>query len=185
MFDEKKKLYYHGYDASKKIFWADPKTGLSKNFWLRAIGWFTVALADCAEIINQQMYDEYRTITTLLKEIIDSLLTYQDPKTKMFYQVVDKLFVVFVREQLRLRLAELHGVDRRAKRPLPVFVASLQHVIGVARRIRLRKVVIERILLVYGYRSDDPRALGDLAVSAVVANDQLHRVEFGAEVEVA
>jgi unsaturated rhamnogalacturonyl hydrolase len=90
MFDEKKKLYYHGYDASKKIFWADPKTGLSKNFWLRAIGWFTVALADCAEIINQQMYDEYRTITSLLKEIIDSLLTYQDPKTKMFYQVVDK-----------------------------------------------------------------------------------------------
>ncbi|MCR5706274.1 MAG: glycoside hydrolase family 88 protein [Acholeplasmatales bacterium] len=90
MFDEKKKLYYHGYDASKKMFWADPKTGLSKNFWLRSIGWFTVALADCAEIINQQMYDEFRTITTLLKEIIDSLLTYQDPKTKMFYQVVDK-----------------------------------------------------------------------------------------------
>lgn len=90
MFDEKKKLYYHGYDSSKSIFWADPKTGLSKNFWLRAIGWYTVCLADCSEIINQQMYDEYRTITTILKEIIDSLLTYQDPKTKMFYQVVDK-----------------------------------------------------------------------------------------------
>ncbi len=90
MFDEKKKLYYHGYDASKSIFWADPKTGLSKNFWLRSIGWFTVALADCSEIINQQMYDEYRTFTKLLKEIIDSLLTYQDKDTKMFYQVVDK-----------------------------------------------------------------------------------------------
>lgn len=90
MFDEKKKLYYHGYDESRSIFWADPKTGRSKNFWLRAIGWYTVALADCAEIINNQMYDEYRTITTLLKEIIDSLLTYQDPKTKMFWQVVDK-----------------------------------------------------------------------------------------------
>lgn len=91
MFDEKKKLYYHGYDASRKMFWADKKTGLSKNFWLRSIGWFTVALADCAEIINEQMYDEYRTLTSLLKEIIDSLLTYQDPKTKMFYQVVDKV----------------------------------------------------------------------------------------------
>ena len=34
MFDEEKKLYYHGYDASKTIFWAHPETGLSKNFWL-------------------------------------------------------------------------------------------------------------------------------------------------------
>lgn len=90
MFDEKKKLYYHGYDASRKSFWADKNTGLSKSFWLRSIGWYTVALADCASIINEQMYDEYRTITSILKEIIDSLLTYQDPKTKMFYQVVDK-----------------------------------------------------------------------------------------------
>ena len=90
MFDEKKGLYYHGYDSSRKMFWADKNTGLSKNFWLRSIGWFTVALADCSEIINEQMYDEYRTLTSLLKEIINSILKYQDPKTKMFYQVVDK-----------------------------------------------------------------------------------------------
>ena len=90
MFDEDKKLYYHGYDSSKSIFWADPNTGLSKSFWLRSIGWFTVALADCAEIINKEKVDEYNTFKDLLKEIVDSLLTYQDPKTKMFYQVVDK-----------------------------------------------------------------------------------------------
>ena len=36
MFDEEKKLYYHGYDASRSAFWADPVTGLSKSFWLRA-----------------------------------------------------------------------------------------------------------------------------------------------------
>ncbi len=90
MFDDKKKLYYHGYDDSKSAFWADPKTGLSKSFWLRSIGWFTVALADCAEIINEQMYDEYRTFCSLLKEIIDGVLQYQDPETKMFYQVVDR-----------------------------------------------------------------------------------------------
>ena len=90
MFDENKKLYYHGYDSSKSIFWADPETGLSQNFWLRAIGWFTVALADCAEIINKEKYEDYKVFADLLKEIVDSLLTYQDPKTKMFYQVVDK-----------------------------------------------------------------------------------------------
>ena len=90
MFDEDKKLYYHGYDSSKSIFWADKKTGLSKNFWLRSIGWFTVALADCAEIINKEKYEDYKTLANLLKEIIDSLLTYQNKYTKMFYQVVDK-----------------------------------------------------------------------------------------------
>ena len=38
MFDPQKRLYYHGYDASKSVFWADPATGCSQNFWLRAIG---------------------------------------------------------------------------------------------------------------------------------------------------
>ena len=51
MFDENKKLCYHGYDASRTAFWADKETGLSQNFWLRSIGWFSVALADLCEII--------------------------------------------------------------------------------------------------------------------------------------
>ncbi len=90
MFDESKQLYYHGYDETKKMFWANKETGLSQCFWLRSIGWFTVALADCVEIINEQMYDEYRTLCSLLKEIVDGVLKYQDPKTKMFFQVVDQ-----------------------------------------------------------------------------------------------
>jgi len=32
-------LLYHGWDESRKQKWADPTTGLSKNFWGRAIGW--------------------------------------------------------------------------------------------------------------------------------------------------
>jgi unsaturated rhamnogalacturonyl hydrolase len=46
MRDEKTGLYYHGYDASRRAFWCDKATGLSANFWLRAIGWCSVALAD-------------------------------------------------------------------------------------------------------------------------------------------
>ena len=41
MRDEETGLYYHGYDASKSIFWCDKETGLSKNFWLRALGWYS------------------------------------------------------------------------------------------------------------------------------------------------
>ncbi len=87
MFDEKAKLYYHGYDDAKQMFWADKKTGLSKNFWLRSIGWYTVALADCCGYINEALYDEYRYLAGLLKEVIDGLLQYQDKESKMFYQV--------------------------------------------------------------------------------------------------
>ena len=90
MFDESKKLYYHGYDSSKEMFWADKKTGLSKNFWLRAIGWFIVSVTDCADYMDKQMYDEFNFFKELLKEAIDGLLQYQDPETKMFYQVVDQ-----------------------------------------------------------------------------------------------
>lgn len=90
MYDESKHLYYHAFDESREAFWADKVTGLSKNFWLRAIGWYTVALVDCAEIINEQMYDEYRTLTSLFKETINGLLEYQDKESKLFYQVVDQ-----------------------------------------------------------------------------------------------
>ena len=87
MFDEKAKLYYHGYDSSKSMFWADKKTGLSKNFWLRSIGWFTVGLVDVLDYMDEQMYDEYNSIKVLLKEIIDGILQYQDKDSKMFWQV--------------------------------------------------------------------------------------------------
>ena len=87
MFDEKAKLYYHGYDSSRQMDWADKETGLSKNFWLRSIGWFTVALVDVLDFMDEQMYDEYHTIKALLKETIEGILQYQDEESKMFWQV--------------------------------------------------------------------------------------------------
>ncbi|MCM1131070.1 MAG: glycoside hydrolase family 88 protein [Roseburia sp.] len=87
MRDPKTGLYYHGYDSSKTMFWADPKTGLSKNFWLRSLGWFTVALIDVYEYMDEQMFDERHTIMEMFKETVDSILKVQDPKSKMFYQV--------------------------------------------------------------------------------------------------
>lgn len=38
MRDEKTGLYYHAYDSSREMFWCDRVTGLSQNFWLRALG---------------------------------------------------------------------------------------------------------------------------------------------------
>ncbi len=90
MYDPNKHLYYHGYDSSKQMFWADPKTGLSKNFWLRSMGWFVVALADILGYMKQEIYEDYAFYKGLLKEALDGLLQYQDKESKMFYQVIDQ-----------------------------------------------------------------------------------------------
>ena len=87
MFDDQKQLYYHCYDEAKSLFWANQKTGLSPHFWLRAIGWYTAALADVAGYMEDATYQDY--LGALLKEAVDGLLQYQDLQTKMFYQIVD------------------------------------------------------------------------------------------------
>ena len=87
MFDENKKLYYHGCDCSKTAFWADKQTGCSKSFWLRSVGWFTVALADIIGFIG---YGTDRDeLCGIFRETIDGLAQYADPQTGMYYQVID------------------------------------------------------------------------------------------------
>ncbi len=80
-------LYYHGYDASRKAFWCDPETGLSKSFWLRAIGWYSVALADLLEILPAEGRGNLEEI---FLRLMTDLLPFADPETGMYYQVVDQ-----------------------------------------------------------------------------------------------
>lgn len=91
MFDEEKKLHYHGWDTAKKFEWADKNTGLSKNFWLRAIGWHLMAMVDTLEYMSEEIFNEYRGLQILFKEAINGIVKYQDKKSKMWYQVVDKM----------------------------------------------------------------------------------------------
>ena len=89
MKDPKTGLYYHGYDSTKSIFWADKETGLSQNFWLRAIGWFTLALTDTMERMPASMVQEKKEMQRILKNLIDALLPWQH-ECGMFYQIVNK-----------------------------------------------------------------------------------------------
>ena len=89
MRDEKTGLYYHGYDESRQMYWADPVTGCSPNFWLRAMGWFMVAMVDTLERMDEQLYNEYRGIMAMLKQTIEDVHKFQDEETGMFWQVMD------------------------------------------------------------------------------------------------
>lgn len=63
-------LYYHGYDDTKTMIWADRITGLSPEFWLRSNGWICAALADSFEILNDQR------IGSILSEILNDIVKY-------------------------------------------------------------------------------------------------------------
>ena len=88
MFDGRKGLYYHGYDASRTAFWANKETGLSQSFWLRAMGWFAIALSDLTELLPAgAARDE---VAALLQEMLSGILPYSDHATGMYWQVVDQ-----------------------------------------------------------------------------------------------
>lgn len=87
MYDRQKRLYYHGWDTSKQAFWADKTTGLSKNFWLRSIGWYTVGLIDVISYLPESAVEEKKALGAIFKDTIEGLEQYIDPETDMFWQV--------------------------------------------------------------------------------------------------
>ncbi len=70
-------LYFHGYDEKRLQCWADKKTGLSPEFWLRSMGWFGAGLADLCEIVpeNHHLYD---LCAEMLSELLKSLCIFCD-----------------------------------------------------------------------------------------------------------
>lgn len=86
--DPKTGLYYHGYDYSREAFWCDKVTGLSRNFWLRALGWYAMALIDTISVMPDNMAEEKTKLSSIYKELIDSMLKYQS-ENGMWYQVVN------------------------------------------------------------------------------------------------
>lgn len=91
MRDLRNGLYYHAYDDSRKAFWCDKVTGLSDNFWLRALGWYAMALIDTMEVMPEAtLGKEKQELNRIYKELIDSMLPYQDEESGMWYQVVNR-----------------------------------------------------------------------------------------------
>lgn len=89
MRDPKTGLYYHAYDSSRAMFWCDKVTGLSQNFWLRALGWFSMALLDTLDKTDASAAGEsYEKLKQIFVELMDAMLKYQD-ESGMWYQIVN------------------------------------------------------------------------------------------------
>ena len=90
LYNPDKGLSYHAWDESRTMFWADRETGLSPNFWLRAMGWYVMALIDSIEHCDRQLFEHYQTLVDIFRVSIRGLLRWQDEKTGLFYQVIDR-----------------------------------------------------------------------------------------------
>ncbi len=88
MRDAKTGLYYHGYDESRKMNWADKKTGLSSCFWLRATGWFMSALTDTYEKLDGISEKADTVLKRIINNLAESIIKYSH-ENGMFSQIVD------------------------------------------------------------------------------------------------
>jgi unsaturated rhamnogalacturonyl hydrolase len=85
--DENTGLFYHGYDETREMFWSDKDTGLSKNFWLRSIGWFGMAMVDTVEKMTGNCDEQEEVLVNYLNEYAESVVKFINKDNKMLYQV--------------------------------------------------------------------------------------------------
>ena len=86
--DTKTGLLYHGYDESREEKWADKKTGLSPNFWGRAMGWYIMALVDVLDNFPKE-HPKYKELLAILNRTATATVKYQDAKSGVWWDILD------------------------------------------------------------------------------------------------
>ena len=86
--DSKTGLFYHGWDESKQMLWANKITGTSPNFWSRSLGWYAMALVDVLDYFPKN-HPKQKELVSYLNQLANSLVKFQD-KSGLWYQVTDK-----------------------------------------------------------------------------------------------
>lgn len=87
--DAKTGLMYHGWDESRTQFWADTATGLSANFWGRAMGWYMLGVVEALDHLPPDHPDRDAIIQTFA-QAADAVARVQDPLTGLWWDVLDQ-----------------------------------------------------------------------------------------------
>ncbi len=82
-------LLYHGYDESRKEKWANKQTGLSPNFWARAMGWYGMGLVDVLENFPEN-HPQRKELISMLNRFAAAITRVQDTKAGLWWDVLDK-----------------------------------------------------------------------------------------------
>jgi unsaturated rhamnogalacturonyl hydrolase len=89
MRDAQTGLLYHGWDESKQQRWANPQTGLSPEFWARAMGWYMMALVDTLDYLPADG-PEHKKLVEILNSESAAIVRVQDAKSGVWFEVLDK-----------------------------------------------------------------------------------------------
>lgn len=170
--DPKTGLLYHAWDASNDAEWADKETGCAPEFWGRALGWYMATSALVAEILPEGSFKE--KMTGYASFLAESLIKYQDEKTGMWYQVVDKgsekdnwietscscLFVFGICKLIKLGILENKKYIDAVKK---AYMSIIKKHIGVDNEnIYIKNVCVGTGVGDYKYYVERPRKDNDL-----------------------
>ena len=86
--DAKTGLLFHGWDESKTERWANPKTGLSPQFWGRGDGWYAMAVADVLAEMPRN-HPKRAAVVAVLRRLARSVAQVQDKASGLWWQVLD------------------------------------------------------------------------------------------------
>lgn len=89
MRDAKTGLLYHGWDESREQRWCNKATGLSPEFWARAMGWYMMALVDTLDYLPADD-PSYKTLVNILASESAAIVKVQDAKSGVWFQVLNK-----------------------------------------------------------------------------------------------
>lgn len=87
--DAKTGLLYHGWDESREQRWADPRTGLSPEFWSRSMGWYLMALVDVLDYMPAG-HPRRGELLAILNRLATALVKFQDGRSGVWWQITDK-----------------------------------------------------------------------------------------------
>jgi unsaturated rhamnogalacturonyl hydrolase len=82
-------LLYHGWDESRKERWADKQTGLSSEFWARAMGWHMMALVDTLAYYPESEPGR-KVLLDELERDVAAVVRQQDGASGLWFQVLNK-----------------------------------------------------------------------------------------------
>ena len=88
-YDAQTGLFYHGWEDTRDQSWADKATGHSPAFWARAIGWYAMAIVDVLDDLPAGHPARAKILDTL-QRLSAGLVRWQDPKSGLWWQVVDQ-----------------------------------------------------------------------------------------------
>lgn len=82
-------LVRHGYDETRTRPWADPGSGVSPEYWGRAVGWFAMALVEVLDALPAD-HPGRPALDAILGDLAAGIARHQDPASGLWYEVVDQ-----------------------------------------------------------------------------------------------